>query len=570
MGGPREPDLLTAMTGRLVAASAALLFAALAVIAAETTAPRGEVDAVAAAIQALVERAAGGEALAIEGSAIASQILLPHFYERRHFAAAWSDPTDVDALLEAIRGSESHGLDPADYHLAALESLRPRAAGDPERTAGFDLLSTDALFRLAYHLEFGKVDAKSFDADWNFVHPFPEDPIAALQGALEAHRVREAVDERAPQTWIYERMRSSLAELRRIAAAGGFPRVPDGPMLRGGDSGPPVAAVRARLAAEGALAPSEGAADEAFDERLGEALRRFQARNGLDADGTVGARTLAELNVAAAARVDQLRVNLERARWVLHDLPTRFVFVNVPSFEVFYFDDRKVVWRARAQVGREGRRTPIFRAEMKYLVVNPTWTVPSGILAKDILSSGANAGSVVKRKGLRVLDASGREVDPDSVSWGRYSARNFPYQLRQDPGPKNALGRIKFMFPNPYQVYLHDTPSIDKFEASDRALSSGCIRVEDPFGLADALLRGSDGWTRERLDAVVSSEETTTVWLPEPVPVLLLYWTALPTPEGEMRWFRDLYQRDPKVLAGLARPFEFRRADREAARTRLE
>jgi murein L,D-transpeptidase YcbB/YkuD len=202
--------------------------------------------------------------------------------------------------------------------------------------------------------------------------------------------------------------------------------------------------------------------------------------------------------------------------------------------------------------------------------LNPTWTVPPGILGKDILSAGANAGAVVKRKGLRVIDGSGREVDPGSVSWGRYSAGNFPYQLRQDPGPTNALGRIKFMFPNPYLVYLHDTPSKAKFEASDRALSSGCIRIEDPLGLADALLRGSDGWTRERLDAVVASEKTTTVWLPEPVPVLLLYWTARPTPDGEVRFFRDLYGRDPKVLAGLARPFEFRRAERDAARSRFE
>jgi murein L,D-transpeptidase YcbB/YkuD len=262
-------------------------------------------------------------------------------------------------------------------------------------------------------------------------------------------------------------------------------------------------------------------------------------------------------------------VNLERARWVLQDLPARFVLVNIPSFEVFLIEDRAVVWRARAQVGREARRTPIFRAEMKYLVLNPTWTVPPGILAKDILTHGANAGAVVKRKGLRVIDRSGAEVDPGSVTWGRYSAGGFPYQLRQDPGPTNALGRVKFMFPNPYLVYLHDTPSKEKFEASDRALSSGCIRIEDPFGLADALLRGEDGWTREKIDAVIATEKTTTVWLPEPVPVLLLYWTARPMPDGEVRFFGDLYRRDPEVLAGLARPFAFRPAQREAARQHL-
>jgi murein L,D-transpeptidase YcbB/YkuD len=568
MGGPRHSDLLNPVIARRAAISAALLFAAVGAIAAQ---PRSAAapDAIAAAIQALVERAVSGDAVAVEGSPIASQVLLPLFYERRRFAAAWSDPSDVDALLGAVRESESHGLDPADYHLAALEAMRPADDAAAARLAGFDLLATDAAFRLAYHLEFGKVDPRSFDAEWNFEHAFPEDPIAALQRALEAHRVREAIEERAPQSWIYRQMRSALATLREVAASGGWPRVPAGGTLRVGDSGPRVAALRARLEAEDGAAQPPGAAADAFDQDLSDALRRFQARHGLAADGIAGAGTISELNVAVAARVDQLRVNLERARWVLQDLPARFVVVNVPSFEVFYFDDRKLVWHARAQVGREARRTPIFRAEAKYLVVNPTWTVPSGILAKDILSAGANAGAVVKRKGLRVLDSSGREVDPDSVSWGRYSARGFPYQLRQDPGPKNALGRIKFMFPNPYQVYLHDTPAVEKFEASDRALSSGCIRVEDPLGLAAALMSGANGWTRERFDTTVASEETTTVWLPEPVPVLLLYWTALPTPEGEMRLFRDLYHRDAKVLAGLARPFEFRRAEREAARKRF-
>jgi murein L,D-transpeptidase YcbB/YkuD len=526
-------------------------------------------DPVAAAIQSRLERDPGTEALAIEGAPIASHVLLPHFYERRRFRAAWADPADVDALLGAIRDSGSHGLDPADYHLTALEALHPVIANDPTRSANFDLLATDALFRLAYHLEYGKVDPKSYDPTWNFAQPFPdEDPVDTLQGALDAHRVREAIEQRAPQGWIYERMRSRLAELRQDAAPGGWTRVPEGPTLRVGESGPRVAALRARLAAEDDLAPADGAADS-FDEPLAEAVRRFQTRNGIAVDGAVGSGTLAVLNVPAQVRVEQLRVNLERARWVAQDLPPRFVLVNVPSFEVFLVDDGEIAWRARAQVGREARRTPIFRAEMKYLVLNPTWTVPPGILAHDILSAGADAGAVVKRKGLRVIDASGSEVDPGSVRWGRYSARNFPYQLRQDPGPTNALGRIKFMFPNPYLVYLHDTPSKAKFEASDRALSSGCIRIEDPFGLADALLGGANGWTRERIDAVVASEKTTTVWLPEPVPVLLLYWTARPTPDGEVRFFRDLYGRDPEVLAGLARPFEFRRAESDAARSRL-
>jgi murein L,D-transpeptidase YcbB/YkuD len=305
-----------------------------------------------------------------------------------------------------------------------------------------------------------------------------------------------------------------------------------------------------------------------YDEALAGAVQRFQRRHGLADDGVVGARTLAALNVGPGARIDQLRVNLERARWVLHDLPERFVLVNVASFEAFYFADRDLLWRARAQVGRDARRTPIFRADMKYLVLNPSWTVPQGIVEKDILSAGAEAASVVERKGLRVLDRAGREVAPANVTWGRYTARSLPYTLRQDPGPSNALGRVKFMFPNPHLVYLHDTPSQELFERSERAFSSGCIRIERPFELAELLLDDPVNWSRERIDAVVASGETTTVWLDRPLPVLLLYWTALPTLAGPVRYFHDLYGRDPAVLAGLARPPEFRRVPRDAGSRR--
>ena len=527
-------------------------------------------EAVAAAIQAHLE---GGSAptdpLVVEGAEVASRVLLPQFYARRRFRPAWSDPADVDALLGAVRESADHGLDPADYHEAALAALRPLAGADVEHAAALDLLLTDAVLRLAYHFLYGKVDPSTSDADWNFARELPdEDYVEALEAALSAHRIRPALDELAPRGWLYEALRRELGRTRSAAAAGGWPRVPAGPALEPGGSDPRVAALRARLAASGALPAEADPASPVYGEPLAEAVRRFQRHHGLADDGVVGARTLAALNVGPEARIDQLRVNLERARWVLHDLPTRFVLVNVASFEAFYFADRELLWRARAQVGRDARRTPIFRAELQYLVLNPTWTVPPGILAKDILSAGASAGSVVQRKGLRVLDRAGREVEPGSVVWGRYTARNFPYTLRQDPGPTNALGRVKFMFPNPHLVYLHDTPSKELFERSERAFSSGCIRIERPFELAELLLADPVKWSRERIDAVVASGKTTTVWLDRPPPVLLLYWTALPTLEGPVRFFRDLYGRDPKVLAGLERPFEFRRAVREAVSRR--
>jgi murein L,D-transpeptidase YcbB/YkuD len=420
------------------------------------------------------------------------------------------------------------------------------------------------VLRLAYHLHLGKVDARSLDPNWNFIHPLDERDIPqALEAALAGHRVGETVAGLAPQGWLYEGLKRALADLRARAAAGGWPGVAAGAALRPGDADARVPALRARLAAGGELAEAGDASSPVYDAALAEAVRRFQRRHGLDDDGVAGDRTLAELDVPVAARIEQVRVNLERARWVLQELPPRFVMVNVPGYEAFYFDERALLWRARVQVGQVMRRTPIFRAQMTYLVFNPTWTVPPGILARDILAAGADAPAVVRRKGLRVLDAEGHEVDPAGVAWTRYDAASFPYTLRQDPGPTNALGRIKFMFPNEHLVYLHDTPSKQLFERSERAFSSGCIRIEKPLELAELLLADPVRWSRERIEAVIASSETTTVSLAAPLPVLLLYWTAVPTRDGEIRFFRDLYGRDPQVLAALARPFEFRRDVRE-------
>jgi murein L,D-transpeptidase YcbB/YkuD len=522
--------------------------------------------AVAAAIQAHLERrSAPRDPLVVEGEEVASRTLLPEFYARRRFRPAWSELADVDAFLGAVRESADHGLDPADYHEAALARLRAPAGADPGRAAVLDLLLTDAVLRLGYHFQYGKVDPATLDADWNFVRHLPDaDYAGALESALAAHRIRPALDELAPRGWLYEALRQELGRMRAAARSGGWPRVPDGPRLAPGASDARVAALRARLAATGELPAQADPASPVYDEALAGAVRRFQRRHGLAEDGIVGPRTLAELDATPEARIDTLRANLERARWVLHDLPARFVLVNVASFEAFYFADRELLWRARAQVGGDARRTPIFRADLTYLVLNPDWTVPPVIVEEDILAAGEGAAAAVRRKGLRVLERAGREVAPESVAWGRYTARSLPYTLRQDPGPANPLGRVKFMFPNPHLVYLHDTPTRELFERSERAFSSGCIRVERPLELAELVLDDPASWSRERIDGVVASGETTTVWLDRPVPVLLLYWTALPTPEGPVRYFRDLYGRDPQVLAGLARPFEFRRALREA------
>jgi murein L,D-transpeptidase YcbB/YkuD len=294
-----------------------------------------------------------------------------------------------------------------------------------------------------------------------------------------------------------------------------------------------------------------------FDEPLAAAVRAFQERHKISADGALGAGTLKELNVPVAARVDQIRVNLERGRWVLHEITSAdLVVVDVAGFEVSYLRDRKVLWQGNAQVGKAYRQTPVFKSAIDHVVFNPTWTVPPGILGKDMLPAIRKNPDYLAKKKLQVIDRSGQPVDPASIDWAKYTGSNFPYMLRQGPGPDNALGLVKIMFPNPYLVYLHDTPSKNLFDQTERAFSSGCIRVQRPFELAELVLNDPQTWNRDSIDAVIKRGETRTARLKTPVPVLLMYWTVDPTNEGRVVFKRDPYGRDAKTLQALDAPLK--------------
>ena len=254
------------------------------------------------------------------------------------------------------------------------------------------------------------------------------------------------------------------------------------------------------------------------------------------------------------ARVEQIRINLERARWVFDDIEDEFIFVNIAEFRVFLVRNREYVWTARAQVGKPYRKTPVFKSTLKYVVFNPTWTVPPGILAKDIMPRAKRDPGYLQTKNIDIRDNNGAVVDPKSIDWETVSARGFPYRLVQRPGPTNALGQVKFIFPNKYFVFLHDTPSKGLFERPDRASSSGCIRVQSPLDLAAVLLEGK-GWNRDKVDAVIASQKTETVFLPEPMTVMLLYLTVTVDDDGTIRFEKDIYERDQRIGDGLKAPF---------------
>lgn len=519
-----------------------------------------QTSSVADRLRQRIEQLLFTDQVQIEDAAIQSRKWLPEFYARRDFELAWT-PEKTAEWLEWLEHIDSEGLRPEDYFLDQLRELREADANDVEAAINFDLLLTASLIRAGYDLRFGKADPTSLEPSWNLARELAPgvDAVDLMVAALAAPSLARFLAERLPRPRLYDQLKEALRQHRDIAARGGWPTVPTGSTLRPLDVDERVSALRGRLAITGDYpAPPEQSASaplaDTFDPELEAAVRRFQERHGLAADGIVGNATLAALNVPVETRIDQIRLNLERGRWVFGNLGGRFLVVNIASFQVFLVENDRPVWTARAQVGRFYRQTPIFRGELEYLVLNPTWTIPPTILREDVLPRAQADPSYLQQLDVEVLTPEGRAVDPGALDWSALSAANFPYMLRQRPGRENALGRVKFIFPNEHFVFLHDTPNARLFEQPERTFSSGCIRVEDAIGLAERVLADPSQWSRPELERTIATNQTRTVRLKEPLPVLVLYWTASVDAQGRVRFLPDIYRRDARVLAALDAP----------------
>ncbi|HVI56169.1 MAG TPA: L,D-transpeptidase family protein [Luteibacter sp.] len=476
------------------------------------------------------------------------------FYAQRHFTAAWANPANVQQLLAGLASVEGDGLLPDDYDLPALKATVEAPdwpTASPQRRADFDVAATGAYITALVQLAHGKVDPMRLDPVWNF-DPAAIDAqqgMSMLQTSIEEASVDQAFAMARPQNPLYAQLRDALAQLRATAAQGGWPSVPDGPALKPGMKDPRVAALRARLVAGGYLAPSLAHGDH-YDSPLADAVKRFQNDQYLDADGSVGADTLTALNVPIETRIGQVRVNLERARWLLHALEGTFVVVDVAGYKISFYRDGKPVWKSRVQVGKPYRSTPIFRSQITYITFNPTWTVPPTILKNDILPKVRANGAYLANNHIRVLDSNGNTLSPASVNWS--NPRGIT--LRQDAGPGNSLGQVVIRFPNSFSVYLHDTPHRDLFSKAKRDTSSGCIRVENPLELVQLLFNDDEKWNRQAIDDRIATKKTQNVTLPTSVPVLLAYWTVDIGDDGKLAYKPDVYQRDGALLIALDKP----------------
>lgn len=551
-------DLVSPARGRAAWTWWAWLAALLAALLADAQAAEPSPEVLRLRVEAL---RTAGDARIGAGSA-GARALVAALYEKRGFTPLWDEPSRAALLRGAIEASRTHGLDPRDYHAEPIAAPLPPTPAEAQRAAAErELLLTDAFIRLAYHLHFGKADPRTLQHGWNFARSLDgAEPASALAALLAAPDPAAALEALAPRLPAYRDLRLALAQLRAVELRGGWPRVSAGPKLETGSTGARVRELRRRLVAGGDLADADERGD--FDTGLDAAVRRFQARHGIDPDGVVGPATLAALNVPVAERIALVRANLERLRWVARELAGDFLLVDIAGFNAQLWLGEALAWQARVVVGRPFRTTPEFRATMKYLVLNPEWNVPPTILREDVLPKVVRDPGHLGRNHMRVVDAGGRPLDPAAIDWAaaRERPRAFAHQIVQAPGKDNPLGRVKFMFPNEHSVYLHDTPSRELFERTVRAFSSGCIRIDKPLDLALLLLDDDSRWGEPQLLEAIASGRTQTVPVKRPVPVLLLYFTA--TARGDELQFRpDLYHRDAPILRALAAPFRFAPVD---------
>jgi L,D-transpeptidase YcbB len=481
-----------------------------------------------------------------------SQLAL--FYAAREYKPVWTKQTMVAELITAIDNAEQHGLIPADYHSAQIREFSTNPPLTPQLQARYDLLLSDAFVTLAYHLRFGKVSPESLDPNWNLSRTLAKSALEfRLQQAIAAERIAAVLDELSPRHPGYERMKKGLAHYRFIVKTGGWQKVPEGKKITEGDRDNRVRQIRRRLQESGDLVFRAADTSRVFSKAMADAVVRFQKRNGLNVDGAAGAETVREMNISAAERIEQIRINMERYRWFLGDLEQTAILVNIPAFTLQYINNGQPRWETKVIVGKAGRETPLFKADMQYIVFNPQWVIPPTILAKDALPGIRKSRSYLYSRNLKVIDRNGKVVDPATVNWSQYTAANLPYRLQQTAGDHGSLGRVKFMLPNKHIVYLHDTPHKELFQKSTRNYSSGCIRVQNPLELAKLVLQDSVKWNSEGINAAVRTGKTSNVNLPKNIPVYLLYLTAFP--QDDVINFRgDVYNRDNDVRKALNNP----------------
>lgn len=566
-----------------------LLLLVIAILSADARLSYAADDSVLAfAIQRILDRSAPDSGLPALDPA--NRAILTNLYAERGFAAFWvhgGKPTaQALALLTQLHAADTYGLRPQDYSGPLLTDLlertglpqrtaRPQQTErvdrstlsrdlDPERLALFDVALSAQASRFLQHLHSGRVTPSA--VGFKLTGASSRLDIANLISRLaNAPDLSEVIASAEPNFYHYRLLRAALTHYRALAAQPGLSDLPafPGRAIKPGQSYSGALALRRLLLALGDFTDRDAASDESLvlDSTLVAALKRFQQRHGIEADGALGRSTFAALTTPLAVRVRQIELTLERWRW-LPAFETPPIIVNIPQFRLFAFrstqDLKADILQMDVIVGRSypRMRTPVFEADMKYVVFRPYWDIPYSILTHEILPQVHARPSYLSAQHLQIVRGASDIAEimpPTPANIDALASRTL--RLRQEPGPDNPLGLIKFMLPNPYDVYLHSTPARALFSQSRRDFSHGCIRVSDPVALAAHVLQGVPGeWTPEAIQAAMNGETTFRVTLAKPIRVLILYGTALATESGTILFFNDLYGHDRKLESLLHLP----------------
>ncbi|MEM6759595.1 MAG: L,D-transpeptidase family protein [Pseudomonadota bacterium] len=473
------------------------------------------------------------------------------FYRAHEYNSVWTGTSNKErqrrvALFKALNRAEDHGLPAARYDVAGLKA-QMQAATDPRARGQVEVALSKTFLQFSRDLQTGILIPSRVDSAIvrqvpyrdrssylvNFVKSSPNGFFKAL----------------APKTTEYNALMKEKLRLERLLAKGGWgPTVP-GKALEPGDAGAAVVALRNRLIAMGFL---KRTATQTFDSKIQAAVQQFQLAHGLAADGVAGEATLAEINRDVSARLQSIIVAMERERWVNKERGKRHILVNIPDFTAKVMDNGKLTFETRSVVGArtDDRPTPEFSDVMEFMVINPSWYVPRSIIAKEYLPALQRNSNAVRH--LEITDSRGRRVNRGNINFAAYTGRNFPFAMRQPPSKGNALGLVKFMFPNKHNIYLHDTPAKNLFGREVRAYSHGCVRLADPFDFAYTLLAKQESDPEGYFQGVLGTGRETRVDLKNPVPVHIIYRTAFTTPKGHTQYRRDIYGRDAKVWRALS------------------
>jgi murein L,D-transpeptidase YcbB/YkuD len=459
-------------------------------------------------------------------------------------------------LLDYIRQSDRHGLQPKDFHLALIEkyirkilSQMPMDTMDSEDMMKLDVLLTDAFMLLGTQLYYGKVDPLKEEADWNMQR---KDPMLRLdlklEEALAASDPANSLDQLAPDNRSYWKMKNELAYYLKLKEQS-WPAILSDVTVKPGELNPIIPKIRERLIK--LRYQLSDSTSMKYDEELEKQLKLFQNDWGLNSDSIIGKGTLEVLNSKPEKLIDQLKVNMERFRWLPPQVTGKYIIVNIANFELDLIDRTDTLVSMRVIVGKNYRKTPVFNARMTYIVFSPKWTVPPTILQNDVIPELLKGPAYLKKKNMHLLRPDGSEIAYSDIDWSKISKNRFPFMVRQNPGPGNSLGKVKFMFPNSYDVYIHDTPTKGSFAVNDRALSSGCIRAEKPYELALLLLSDVPEWSPFRILTAMQQVNEQKVFLKTPVDVVVIYLTAWTDGNSRIQFRKDVYERDGMVLKAL-------------------